>query len=40
MDVIAMSASTMWLLITGGIKGALKAGVFASPVCVLMEMSE
>ena len=38
--VIAMSSSTMWVLLTGGIKGALTSGVYVSPVCALIEMSE
>ena len=40
MDIIAMNASTMWLLVTGGIKGALKKGEYAPPMCALIEMSE
>ena len=40
MDVIAMSASTMWVLVTGGRKGALGPGVYVSPMLALIEMSE
>ena len=40
MNVIAMSASTMWVLVTGGVKGALGNLEFASPMCALIEMSE
>ena len=40
MNVIAMSASTMWVLVTGGRKGAPGKAVFASPMCALIEMSE
>ena len=38
-DVIAISSSTMWVLVTGGENGPLKEGLFVSPVCALMEMS-
>ena len=40
MNVIAMSASTIWVLVTGGTKSALDSLKFASPICALIEMSE
>ena len=40
MNVVAMSASTMWVLVTGGSKGALNSPEYASPMCALIEMSE
>ena len=40
MNVIAMSASTMWVLVTGGAKGELGNPEYASPMCALIELSE
>ena len=40
MDIIYRSASTMWVLVTGGINGPTRSLQFVSPVCALMEMSE
>ena len=42
MNIIAISPSTMWVLVIGGLNGplAIDSAEYASPVCVLIEMSE
>ena len=40
MDIISMSTSTMWVLVTGGIKDALGSQEDVSPMCTQIEMSE